>query len=77
MPAQYTAWALHVHDVGLLGTYCWPATVAWGRNKAWRGKPITFRSRKDARRAKKRLTSYRSEAKVVKVVVTVAMVERS
>jgi len=50
----------------LLGRWCWPGYCLLNAMSDAPAIP-TFRSRKDARAAKARLTSYRSEARVVPI----------
>ena len=56
-------WAFRHKDGFLLGRYCLP--------NATEDNPVipTFRTRKQARSARKLLRSYRSEARIVKVAV--------
>ena len=64
-------WSLHVPIVGLLGPLCWSRSTRWGN--ASLGMPLTFRTRRQAREAGELLSSYRGEARVVPVIVTVEM----
>ena len=66
-------WALVVEfesDIRcFLGPLCWPRASRWGN--ASLGMPVTFHTRRQAREACKLLSSYRGEARVVAVMVTV------
>jgi len=67
-------WALAVtfdHGQRFIGKFCWPAA-----HKEVDAESIpTFRTRKLGREARKCLDSYRHEAKVVLVLVTIQAVE--
>ena len=63
-----TRWALYVASVGLLGRYCWDDASELEMPTR------TFPTREAARKAKRRLSSYRDYARVVKVRVTVERV---
>jgi hypothetical protein len=80
----YRRWALATgrgKTLALLGPYCWPAV--WRREHlgdfrgplkaSFGGSTVipTFRIRAEARQARRQLSSYRSQARVVSVVMTI------
>lgn len=67
-PQYETRWALESRFAfgwSLLGRFCWPDATADEQQTR------TFRTRKLARAAQRKMTSYRAESRVVKVEVVI------